>query len=83
MTQARSLAIPVWSAVACHRFGIRPSSAPSALEPQQGSVLQPSNGLGREADLPLAFVAFVTFVVDPRVVQGPNACPNFGKPGYP
>ena len=32
---------------------------------------------------PPAFVIFVTFVVDPRVVHGPNACPNFGKPGSP
>ena len=32
---------------------------------------------------PLAFVIFVAFVVDPRVVQGPNASPNFGKPGSP
>ncbi len=32
---------------------------------------------------PLAFVIFVIFVVDPRVVHGPNACPNFGKPSSP
>ncbi len=32
---------------------------------------------------PRAFVLFVTFVVDPRVVHGPNACPNFGKGGSP